>query len=132
MPIVDTLFAIIRRASRRSGIATADKDHLHHRLMRLGHGQRRSVFILWAWTALLSGFVLYPTYTGKGDAVVPLAVLVLGFGLYVFFHPGTRKANGDAPGGGHLGTRRRRALSGPGDPNRLFRSAEFARSRGRG
>ena len=28
---------------------------------------------------------------------LPLAVLVLGFGLYVFFHPGTRKANGDGP-----------------------------------
>ena len=40
--------------------------------MRLGHGQRRSVLILWAWTALLSGFVLYPTYNeGRGDALVP-------------------------------------------------------------
>ncbi len=98
VPIIDTLFAIIRRASRRSGVATADKEHLHHRLMRLGHGQRRAVLILWAWTAALSGLVLYPAYTGKGDAVLPLAVLVLGFGLYVFFHPGTRKANGDAAG----------------------------------
>ena len=53
-------------------MTTADKDHLHHRLMRLGHGQRRSVVILWAWTALLSAFVLYPAYTGKGDALVPL------------------------------------------------------------
>ena len=44
--------------------------------MRLGHGQRRSVLILWAWTALLSGFVLYPTYTGRGNAVVPTAVAV--------------------------------------------------------
>jgi UDP-GlcNAc:undecaprenyl-phosphate GlcNAc-1-phosphate transferase len=32
-----------------------DKEHLHHRLMRLGHGQRRAVFILWAWTAVLAG-----------------------------------------------------------------------------
>jgi UDP-GlcNAc:undecaprenyl-phosphate GlcNAc-1-phosphate transferase len=96
VPIIDTLFAIIRRASRRSGVATADKEHLHHRLMRLGHGQRRAVLILWGWTAALSGLVLYPAYTGKGDAVAPLAVVVLGFGLYVFFHPGTRRANGEA------------------------------------
>jgi len=96
VPIIDTLFAIIRRASRRSGVAAADKEHLHHRLMRLGHGQRRSVLILWAWTATLSALVLYPAYTGKGDAVLPLAVVVLGFGLYVFFHPGTRRPNGDA------------------------------------
>ena len=37
--------------------------------MRLGHGQRRSVLILWAWTAILSGIVLYPTYTSRGNAV---------------------------------------------------------------
>ncbi|HEY8057292.1 MAG TPA: MraY family glycosyltransferase [Acidimicrobiales bacterium] len=95
VPIIDTLFAIIRRASKRSGVATADKEHLHHRLMRLGHGQRRAVLILWAWTAALSGLVLYPAYTGRGDAVAPLAVVVLGFGLYVFFHPGTRGGNGN-------------------------------------
>ena len=47
-------------------LATADKDHLHHRLMRLGHGHRRSVLILWAWTAILSGFVLYPTFARGG------------------------------------------------------------------
>jgi UDP-GlcNAc:undecaprenyl-phosphate GlcNAc-1-phosphate transferase len=92
VPIVDTVFAIVRRATRRTGVATADKDHLHHRLMRLGHGQRRSVLILWAWTALLSGFVLFPTYTGKGDAIVPLGILALGLALYTMFHPGIRAA----------------------------------------
>ena len=67
-------------AGPRGGPAwpTADKDHLHHRLMRLGHGQRRSVLILWAWTALLSALVLYPTYTDQGNAVVPFAVVALG------------------------------------------------------
>jgi UDP-GlcNAc:undecaprenyl-phosphate GlcNAc-1-phosphate transferase len=92
VPIIDTVFAIVRRATRRTGVATADKDHLHHRLMRLGHGQRRSVLILWAWTALLSGFVLFPTYTGKGDAIVPLGILALGLALYTMFHPGIRAA----------------------------------------
>lgn len=89
VPIVDTLFAIIRRATRGQGLATADKDHLHHRLMRLGHGHRRSVFILWAWSALLSAFVLWPVYNeGSGDAIVPLGVLILGLLLLVSFKPG--------------------------------------------
>ncbi len=78
VPIFDTAWSIVRRARTRTSLATADKDHLHHRLMRLGHGQRRSVFILWAWTALLSGFVLYPTYTHSGDAIVPIGILALG------------------------------------------------------
>ena len=93
VPILDTLFAIVRRARKRLSPAEADKDHLHHRLMRLGHGQRRSVLILWAWTAMLSGFVLYPVYNqGKGDAVVPLGVAALGLVLYTYFHPGVRRA----------------------------------------
>jgi UDP-GlcNAc:undecaprenyl-phosphate GlcNAc-1-phosphate transferase len=103
VPIIDTAFAIVRRATRRAGVATADKEHLHHRLMRLGHGQRRSVLILWAWTALLSGMVLYPTYTGRGDALVPIGIAGLGLALFTVFHPGARLAraeqNGDAADG---------------------------------
>jgi UDP-GlcNAc:undecaprenyl-phosphate GlcNAc-1-phosphate transferase len=103
VPIIDTAFAIVRRATRRAGVATADKEHLHHRLMRLGHGQRRSVLILWAWTALLSGMVLYPTYTGRGDALVPIGIAGLGLALFTVFPPGARPAgagvNGDASDG---------------------------------
>lgn len=90
VPIIDTLFAIIRRARNRSGISEADKGHLHHRLMRLGHGHRRSVFILWAWTALLSGFVLYPIYSGSGDGLVPFGIAAILLLLYMFLHPGLR------------------------------------------
>lgn len=92
VPILDTLFAIARRAVKRSAVAEADKEHLHHRLMRLGHGHRRSVLILWLWTALLSAFVLYPTYTGEGDAVVPIGVAALALGLFTVFHPRWRGA----------------------------------------
>ncbi|HWJ98437.1 MAG TPA: MraY family glycosyltransferase [Acidimicrobiales bacterium] len=92
IPIIDTAFAIIRRARKRAGLAEADKDHLHHRLMRLGHGQRRSVAILWLWSGLLSLFVLYPVYTGKGNGLVPIAVAALALILLTFFHPGTRRA----------------------------------------
>ena len=95
VPLLDTMFAIVRRATRRQGVATADKDHLHHRLMRLGHGQRRSVLILWLWTALLSAFVLYPTYTGEGDAIVPIGILALGLALYTVLHPQVRRARSE-------------------------------------
>ena len=84
-------FAIIRRATRRAGVTTADKDHLHHRLMRLGHGQRRSVLILWSWTAILSAFVLYPAYTGEGNGAVPLGIAALGLALFTVLHPQLRR-----------------------------------------
>ncbi|CAN5473356.1 MraY family glycosyltransferase [soil metagenome] len=91
VPIFDTAFAIFRRARKRTGINEADKDHLHHRLMRLGHGHRRSVVILWLWTGLLSAFVLYPVYTRKGDGLVPIAVAGLALILLTFFYPNLRR-----------------------------------------
>jgi UDP-GlcNAc:undecaprenyl-phosphate GlcNAc-1-phosphate transferase len=97
VPILDTAWAIIRRATRGQGVATADKNHLHHRLMRLGHGQRRSVVILWLWTAILSAFVLYPAYNdGQGDAIVPLGVAALVLVLYTVLHPEVRRLREDA------------------------------------
>jgi UDP-GlcNAc:undecaprenyl-phosphate GlcNAc-1-phosphate transferase len=87
VPILDTAFAIIRRTGKFS---VRDKGHLHYRLLMMGHGERRSVAILWAWTAILSGLVLFPTYTDRGNAVVPFLVLALGVLLYTFFHPGVR------------------------------------------
>jgi UDP-GlcNAc:undecaprenyl-phosphate GlcNAc-1-phosphate transferase len=97
VPILDTAWAILRRASKRSGVSIADKGHLHHRLMNLGHGHRLSVLILWTWTALLSALVLYPAYTGRGNAVVPIGIAALALVLYTLFAPGirARRTNGD-------------------------------------
>ncbi len=91
VPILDTLFAIFRRAARRQGLASADKKHLHHRLMEMGHGQRRSVLILWTWTALLSAFVLYPVFTGSGVSYIPIGAAMLGLVLYTILHPQIRR-----------------------------------------
>ncbi len=91
VPILDALFAVVRRASRRQGLATADKGHLHHRLMDLGHGQRRSVLILWGWTALLSTVVLYPVLTDSNVSLIPFGAAGLGLGLYTVLHPQRRR-----------------------------------------
>jgi UDP-GlcNAc:undecaprenyl-phosphate GlcNAc-1-phosphate transferase len=91
VPILDTMWAILRRARRGQGLATADKGHLHHRLMEMGHGQRRSVLILWLWTALLSAFVLYPVITDSGLAYVPIGAAMLGLALYTVLHPQIRR-----------------------------------------
>ena len=91
VPIFDTLFAIVRRATGRRALASADKGHLHHRLMNLGHGHRRSVLILWTWTALLSGFVLYPTLTGQNPTYLPFGIAALAVVLYTVLHPSVRR-----------------------------------------
>jgi UDP-GlcNAc:undecaprenyl-phosphate GlcNAc-1-phosphate transferase len=96
VPIFDTAFSILRRARRGARVTVADKDHLHHRLMRLGHGQRRSVLILWGWTVLLSAIVLYPTYNrGRGDLYIPFALAAAALVLYTMFGAGIRARGED-------------------------------------
>ena len=90
VPIFDLAFAIVRRVSSRRSFATADKGHLHHRLMDLGHGHRRSVVILWTWTLLLSAFVLYPTLTGRNPTYLPFGIIALAIVLYTVLHPSVR------------------------------------------
>ena len=73
VPIVDTAFSILRRARRGTNVTVADKDHLHHRLMRLGHGQRRSVLILWTWTAAAVGHRALPHLPDGGGRALGAA-----------------------------------------------------------
>jgi UDP-GlcNAc:undecaprenyl-phosphate GlcNAc-1-phosphate transferase len=98
VPIVDTAFAIVRRTVRRVSLTHPDRGHLHHQLMRLGHGQRRAVLILWAWTALMSVLVLYPSLyprSGVGRPALILGLAVLLVVLYTLFRPGWRLRGGD-------------------------------------
>ena len=98
IPLFDAAFAFIRRTAKGQGFHAPDKDHVHHRLLRLGHGPRRTVVILWAWTALLCGFVLYPLFRPRANALVPFGVLALGVGLYTWFHPELRRGEPEDDG----------------------------------
>ena len=92
VPLIDMTLAVLRRTRRGVSISSPDKEHLHHRLMRLGHGHRRTVLILWTWTALLCGVVLYSTLTGSGTAALPFAGGALALLLYTIFQPGVGRA----------------------------------------
>ena len=82
VPMLDTLLAILRRTVNRTGFATADREHLHYRLIELGHGPRRVVFILWSFTAILSGLVLVPPFSvGR----LGVSLLSVAFVLTVIF-----------------------------------------------
>ena len=53
IPIADTAAAIVRRLYHHRPIQQADARHLHHMLLRKGYGVKKSVLIVYAWTALL-------------------------------------------------------------------------------
>ncbi|MFM7826984.1 MAG: glycosyltransferase family 4 protein [Acidimicrobiaceae bacterium] len=96
VPILDVIFAIIRRTRSGVGFATADTGHLHHRLIKLGHGPRRAVVILWLWTALLSGFVLYPALSDGPTNLWPFLFVALALGGFTLFHDKVWSRNKDS------------------------------------
>ena len=53
VPVLDTVSSIVRRLRAHTSIGSADMGHIHHRLMKAGLGQLRSVLVLWACTAVL-------------------------------------------------------------------------------
>ena len=58
IPFLDVLLAIVRRMRKGLGIQHADKEHIHHRLMDIGHSQRQAVLLMYLWSALISGCAL--------------------------------------------------------------------------
>ena len=99
VPLADAAWAFVRRTASGQGFHTPDKNHIHHRLMRLGHGHRRTVVLLWAWTALLCGFVLLPLFDNRANVFIPLGVAVLLIALLTWFSPlrsRLRRLNPDA------------------------------------
>jgi len=62
IPLLDTIMAIVRRARKGQHVFNADREHLHHRLLEIGHGHRQAVLIIYAWTAIIAGMTLAWTF----------------------------------------------------------------------
>ncbi len=78
VPFIDLVLAVLRRA--RAGVSpfAPDKEHLHHRLLQLGHSHGRAVLIMYAWSALLAG-----TAVSVAVTTGPVVVLAVAAGLAV-------------------------------------------------
>ncbi|NUT46172.1 MAG: undecaprenyl/decaprenyl-phosphate alpha-N-acetylglucosaminyl 1-phosphate transferase [Saccharothrix sp.] len=76
VPLLDLLMAVVRRTRRGESPFSADKMHLHHRLLEIGHSQRRAVLLIYLWAGVLAfGAVALTLF----DVVV--VVWCLGIGL---------------------------------------------------
>jgi UDP-GlcNAc:undecaprenyl-phosphate/decaprenyl-phosphate GlcNAc-1-phosphate transferase len=58
IPYTDLLLAVIRRTAAGKSPFDADKLHLHHRLLNMGHSHRQSVLLMYLWAALFAGLVV--------------------------------------------------------------------------
>ncbi len=67
VPFADLALAVVRRTARGQMFYHPDKQHLHHRMLEIGHSHRRAVLILWLWAGLLGyGTVLISLYPSIG------------------------------------------------------------------
>ncbi len=78
VPFVDLVLAVIRRTRAGRSPFSPDKQHLHHRLLEIGHSHRRAVLIMWLWAGLIAfGGVLASLYASRLTLVLIAAWVVL-------------------------------------------------------
>lgn len=78
LPVLDLVWAVIRRTAKGQSPFTADAGHIHHRLLRLGHTHRRTVLVLYMWvSAIAFGAVSFSVVPSR-VAVAFTAVALVG------------------------------------------------------
>jgi len=83
VPILDTLFAIVRRKLRGESISTPDKCHIHHQLLRRNFTQRTTVLIIYLITFLFSVATVIWSLVDKNIGYIIYFVLMLVFVLFM-------------------------------------------------
>jgi UDP-GlcNAc:undecaprenyl-phosphate/decaprenyl-phosphate GlcNAc-1-phosphate transferase len=77
VPFADLVLAVIRRTRAGRSPFSPDKQHLHHRLLEIGHSHRRAVLIMWLWAGLIAfGGVVASLYASRLTLVVLLVWVV--------------------------------------------------------
>jgi UDP-GlcNAc:undecaprenyl-phosphate GlcNAc-1-phosphate transferase len=80
VPILDTSFVILKRLKYGQSVTAADRNHLHHRMLRVGYSQRQAALVLYGWCLVLAAFALavrflhYKDPAGAVDVAQTLAL----------------------------------------------------------
>ncbi|MCL2003004.1 MAG: undecaprenyl/decaprenyl-phosphate alpha-N-acetylglucosaminyl 1-phosphate transferase [Oscillospiraceae bacterium] len=96
LPIYDTAAAFFRRLSKgKNPLATADRGHVHHRLIDMGFSQKQAVAILYSVSAVLGLSAVVLTTSGELRVIVLLLAVLAASALYI----GLVRKNGRRNGG---------------------------------
>ncbi|GAA4900468.1 MraY family glycosyltransferase [Streptomyces coeruleoprunus] len=91
IPMADLVLAIVRRTWNGQSPFAADRGHLHHRLLEIGHSHSRAVLIMYFWSALIAfGTLTYSVHSASMWIVLPIVALsAVGLVLLLLprFHP---------------------------------------------
>ncbi|MFX0198100.1 MAG: MraY family glycosyltransferase [Candidatus Hodarchaeota archaeon] len=81
LPIIDTLLAIARRVYRGLPIPVADKEHIHHKLIKYGFSHRRTAFVLYSFCGVLSSLAVLLTVSSS----ILVGIILAFVGLVIFW-----------------------------------------------
>lgn len=92
VPFVDLLLAVVRRTRAGRSPFAPDKQHLHHRLLEIGHSHSRAVLIMYFWAALLAFAAVAVSTIGVPRLVLSAAASFAIVALVVMHLPRLRDA----------------------------------------
>ncbi|WP_346776535.1 MraY family glycosyltransferase [Streptomyces sp. HNM0574] len=87
IPVADLILAIVRRTWHGQSPFAADRGHLHHRLLEIGHSHSRAVLIMYFWSALIAFGAVAFSVQSSSLVVVLTIVLLSAVGLVVLLLP---------------------------------------------
>lgn len=94
LPLMDMVTVMIRRLRRRQSPFHADRDHLHHILLRCGLTSHQTVFVMVLLTAMLAGMGLTLTKIGATESLSMVLYLAV-FGIYLLMNNALQQRNPD-------------------------------------
>ena len=87
IPTADLVLAIVRRTWRGQSPFAADRGHLHHRLLEIGHSHSRAVMIMYFWSALIAFGALGYSVNSASMWIVLGVVFLSAVGLILLLLP---------------------------------------------
>ncbi|MET9234550.1 MraY family glycosyltransferase [Streptomyces cellulosae] len=87
VPAADLILAIVRRTWRGQSPFAADRGHLHHRLLEIGHSHSRAVLIMYFWSALIAFGALAYSVNSASMWIVLSVVFLSTIGLVLLLLP---------------------------------------------
>ncbi|MDI9831168.1 MraY family glycosyltransferase [Streptomyces sp. KAU_LT] len=87
IPAADLILAIVRRTWRGQSPFAADRGHLHHRLLEIGHSHSRAVLIMYFWSALIAFGALAYSVNSASMWIVLGVVFLSAIGLVLLLLP---------------------------------------------
>lgn len=77
LPLMDTIFAIIRRLIRGENIGAPDKEHIHHQLLKLNKSTKKTVLIMYGIDALCAAISIFYALGDNQLAIILYIILLV-------------------------------------------------------